>query len=219
MDPSPHEYSSQGQKEVSYSNQPSTPTEKQSFGVPQPVDQPYQSSRYIQPDQTIRKYKIVITPHNDLPSRYHSGHQEYQPYSGRYIPEEVSDYIVQDRLGNILLNNYLNRMYGLGKCLCIIAILKLLKYGNQAVSAFMDMDKYTAFSSIVRICILILFIQGYMKLDVNKVKCYYIFKRIEYVLGIIALVIVLAVIYITQGQNVELIGQAIELIGEVAFNV
>ena len=219
MDPSPHEYSFQDQNEVSYSNQPSIPTEKQSFGVPQPVDQPYQSSQSVQPDQTIRKYIIVILLQIDLPSRYHSDHQKNQPYSYSSIPEEVSDYIVQDRLGNILLNNDLNRMYGLGKCLCILAILQLLKYGNQAVSAFMDMDKQATFRSIVRICILILFIQGYMKLDVNKVKCYFIIKRIENIVGIVVLVFILAIIYITQAQNGELIGKAIEFTGQVVFTV
>ena len=211
MDPSPHEYSFQGQNEVSYSNQPSIPTEKQSFGVPQSVDQPYQSSRYIQPDQTIRKYIFVILPQIDLPSRYHSSNREYQPYSDSSIPKEVSDYISQDRLGNILLNNDLNRMYGLGKCLCILAILDLLNYGNQAVSAFMDMYKYSTFISIVHICISLLFIQGYMKLDVNKVKYYLFIKMGYYTVDMIPFIFPLSTNYISKDPK-EIIGYILIII-------
>ena len=211
MDPNQHKYSFQGQNQVSYSNQPSIPTEKQSFSVPQSVDQPYQSSQYVQPDQTIRKYIIVILLQIDLPSRYHSDHQKNQPYSYSSIPEEVSDYIVQDRLGNILLNNDLNRMYGLGKCLCILAILDLLNYGNQAVSAFMDMDKYSTFISIVHICISLLFIQGYMKLDVNKVKYYLFIKMGYYTVDMIPFIFPLSTNYISKDPK-EIIGYIIIII-------
>ena len=203
MNSSPHEYSFQGQNQVSYSNQPSIPTEKQSFGVPQSVDQPYQSSRYIQPDQTIRKYKIVITPHNDLPSRYHSDHQKNQPYSYSSIPEEVSEYIFQDQSGSICLSADLNKILGLGKCLCILAILEILYFGMSAFICYMSMNMYGVVLSLAYMYMPVTFIQGYKKLDVNKGKCYLVIKRIINFVGIMIMVLVLAFFYFSQTQNDE----------------
>ena len=190
MDPNPHEYFLQGQKEDSYSNQPSTPTETQSFIT-------------SQPDQTIRKYKIVITPQIDLPSRHHSGHQENQPYSYSSIPEEVSEYIVQDQSGSICLSADLNKILGLGKCLCILAILEILYFGMSAFICYMFMNMYGIVLSLAYMYMPVTFIQGYKKLDVNKGKCYLIIKRIINFVGIMIMVLVLAFFYFSQTQNDE----------------
>ena len=206
MDPNQHKYSFQDQNQVSYSNQPSIPTEKQSFGVPQPVDQPYQSSQYVQPDQTIR-------------NRYHSDHQKNQPYSYSSIPEEVSDYIVQDRLGNILLNNDLNRMYGLGKCLCILAILEIFNFGKLAFICYLFMNMYGVVLSLVYMYMPVTFIQGYMKLDANKGKCYLIIKRITNIVGIIIIVLISSMINPSSTQNEESTILGFILLFWCSFNV
>ena len=219
MDPSPHEYSFQGQNEVSYSNQPSIPTEKQSFGVPQSVDQPYQSSRYIQPDQTIRKYIFVILLQIDLPSRYHSDHQKNQPYSYSSIPEEVSDYIVQDRLGMIHLSADLNRMYGLGKCLCNLAILEIFNFGMLAFICYMFMNMYGVVLSLVYMYMSATFIQGYKKLDANKGKCYLIIKRITNIVGIIIIILISSMINPSSTQNEESTALGFILLFWCSFNV
>ena len=219
MDPNQHKYSFQDQNQVSYSNQPSIPTEKQSFGVPQSVDQPYQSSRYIQPDQTIRKYIFVILPQNNLPSRYHSSNREYQPYSDIFVPEVVSEYISQDRSGEIHLSADLNKMLSLGKWLFILAILEIIGYCNLVVKSYMNMDKQATFISIVCIYASIIFIKGYMKLDVNRINCYTITKRIITFLGIIFIVFVVAFIYFSPIWDEELPLKAMTIICVVFFNV
>ena len=190
MDPNQHEYFLQGQNQVSYSNQPSTPTETQSFIT-------------SHPDQTIRKYIIVITPQIDLPSRHHSGHQENQPYSYSSIPEEVSEYIFQDQSGSICLSADLNKILGLGKCLCILAILEILYFGMSAFICYMSMNMYGIVLSLAYMYMPVTFIQGYKKLDVNKGKCYLIIKRIINFVGIMIMVLVLAFFYFSQTQNDE----------------
>ena len=203
MDPNQHKYSFQDQNQVSYSNQPSIPTEKQSFSVPQLVDQPPQLSQYVQPDQTIRKYIIMITPHNYLPSRYHSYYHENQLYSGEFIPDRMSYYVFQDQLGTIHLSSDLNKMLSLGKCLCIIAIMEILGCGLSLAMCFIENSLYFTIIPTIYMHLAIAFIKGYMKLDVNRSKCYYIIKRIINFFVIMAIVILLAYTFLSQTQNGE----------------
>ena len=206
MDPSPHECFLQGQNEVSCSNQPSTPTETQSFIT-------------SHPDQTIRKYIIVITPHNYLPSRYHSYYHENQLYSGEFIPDRMSYYVFQDQLGTIHLSADLNKMLSLGKCLCIIAIMEILGCGLSLAMCFIENSLYFTIIPTIYMHLAIAFIKGYMKLDVNKSKCYYIIKRIITFLGIMSLVIFIVITYFSQTWDEKLKRLTIILICASFFNV
>ena len=219
MDPNQHKYSFQDQNQVSYSNQPSIPTEKQSFSVPQLVDQPPQLSQYVQPDQTIRKYIIMITPHNYLPSRYHSYYHENQLYSGEFIPDRMSYYVFQDQLGTIHLSADLNKMLSLGKCLCIIAIMEILGCGLSLAMCFIENSLYFTIIPTIYMHLAIAFIKGYMKLDVNRINCYTITKRIITFLGIIFIVFVVAFIYYSLIWDEELPLKAMIIICVVFFNV
>ena len=219
MDPNQHKYSFQDQNQVSYSNQPSIPTEKQSFSVPQLVDQPPQLSQYVQPDQTIRKYIIVITPHNYLPSRYHSYYHENQLYSGEFIPDRMSYYVFQDQLGTIHLSADLYKMLSLGKWLCIIAIMEILGCGLSLAMCFIENSLYFTIIPTIYMHLAIAFIKGYMKLDVNRINCYTITKRIITFLGIIFIVFVVAFIYFSPIWDEELPLKAMTIICVVFFNV
>ena len=122
MNPSLNESFLQGQPDISYSNQTTTPADTQSLIVSQP-DQP------AQPTQSASDHVTVPIPHNDYQSQQISEQQGSRSYLGRYIPEEVSDYISQDRLGNVRLTADLNKMFGLGRCLLVLAILEIFGFG------------------------------------------------------------------------------------------
>ena len=172
----------QGQPGVSYYIQPTMPTDTQSLIVSQPA-QP------TQPTQPAPEHISVAIPQNGQQGRRHSSHHETQSYSYRYIPEEVSDYISQDQSGEIHLSADLNKMFGLGRCLCVLAILEIFGYGFQAIMYFIAMNLKSALYSAVYVAFPIIFINGYMKLDVKKVLSYFVWRVIVIIIAIVILIL------------------------------
>ena len=182
----------QGQPGVSYYIQPTTPTDTQTLIVSQPASQSAQTvqdSHSPQSPQSDSDHVTVPIPKNGHHGRRHSSHREKLPYSHRYIPEEVSDYISQDQSGEIHLSADLNKMFGLGRCLCVLAILELFGYGFQAIMKFIAMNLTSALYSAVYVAFPIIFINGYMKLDVKKVLSYFVWRVIVIIIAIVILIL------------------------------
>ena len=181
MNPSLNESFLQGQPDISYSNQTTTPTDTQNLIVSQP-DQP------VQPTQSTSDHVTVPIPHNDYQSQQISGQQGNRSYLGRYIPEEVSDYISQDRLGNIRLTADLNKMLGLGRCLFVLAILEIIGYGFQTALYLLSLQLHYALISLIYIMIPITFFRGYKNLIVVDIKSYKDCRFIVIILDIIFII-------------------------------
>ena len=150
------------------------------------VSQPDQPA---QPTQSAPEHVTVSIPNNDHQGQQTSGQQEIHPYSHRYIPEEVSHYISQDQSGEIHLSADLNKMFGLGRCLCVLALLEIFGYGFQAIMNFIAMNLTSALYSAVYVAFPIIFINGYMKLDVKKVLSYFVWRVIVIIIAIVILIL------------------------------
>ena len=200
MNPSLNKSFLQGQPGISYSNQTTTPTDTQSLIVSQP-DQP------AQPTQSAPEHISVAIPHNGQQGRRHSSHHETQSYSHRYIPEEVSYFISRDRFGNIRLTADQNKMFGLGRCLCILAILEILYLGFQSFNYFLTFQLYFAFFFLLCMIIPFMFFRGYGNLDFDSIKIYSVCRIFVIIINIYAIVMFFIVSHSKFGEK-----EAIQLI-------
>ena len=210
MNPSLNESFLQGQPDISYSNQTTTPTDTQSLIVSQP-DQP------AQPTQSASDHVTVPIPHNNYQSQQISGQQGNRSYLDRYILEEVSDYISRDQLGNVRLTADLNKMLGLGRCLFVLAILEIISYGLQVYNESKVMDLFGALISIACIFMPIIFICGYRSLNVGQVWCYYGWRLFVIFLNIFILVVVF--IALAKDYNEKIAILLIVYVVQFLFNV
>ena len=210
MNPSLNESFLQGQPDISYSNQTTTPTDTQNLIVSQP-DQP------AQPTQSTSDHVTVPIPHNDYQSQQISEQQGSRSYLGRYIPEEVSDYISQDRLGNVRLTADLNKMFGLGRCLLVLAILEIIGYGFQVYIYLEIMNLFGALISIACIFMPIIFICGCISLSIDHVICYYVWRLIVIFFNIYLLVVVF--IAFAKDYNEKIAIQVIAYVVQLMFEV
>ena len=168
------------------------------------VSQPDQPA---QPTQSAPEHVTLSIPNNDHQGQQTSGQQEIHPYSHRYIPEEVSHYISQDQSGEIHLSADLNKMFGLGRCLYVLAILEIIGYCYQSFTYFLTFQLYFAFLSLLYIIIPITFFRGYGNLDVASIKNYSVCRVLVIINGIIVMVVLLILFHSKFGQE-----EAIQLI-------
>ena len=193
----------QGQPGVSYYIQPTTPTDTQTLIVSQPASHsapPVQPSPPPHPPQSDSDHVTLPTPKNGHHGRRHSSHREKLPYSYRYIPEEVSDYISQDQSGEIHLSADLNKMFGLGRCISILALLEIFGYGFQAAMNFLAGDILVAVIYLVCIVFPILFINGYIKMSIPMIVTFYIWRVITIVGSIIWLFLAFAIYFSSKNK-------------------
>ncbi len=179
------------------------------------VSQPDQPA---QPTQSAPEHVTVSIPNNDHQGQQTSGQQEIHPYSHRYIPEEVSHYISQDQSGEIHLSADLNKMFGLGRCLYVLAILEIIGYCYQSFNYFLTFQLYFAFVSLLYIIIPITFFRGYGNLDVASIKSYSVCRVLVIIINIIVIVMFFILFY-SKDYNENIAILLIVYVVQFLFNV
>ena len=94
-------------------------------------------------------------------------------------------------------------MFGLGRCISILALLEIFGYGFQAAMNFLAGDILVAVIYLVCIVFPILFINGYIKMSIPMIVTFYIWRVITIVGSIIWLFLAF-VIYFSSKNKVSM---------------